>query len=106
MKERIVFIMLVFKYSVAASISSFVFRDIKADIEWLKTSLKNCQFVSWLWIKSLGWFSIIVELIVTITGEWSDESSTEESIWTYLGEMFLVTKKSNKSDSLLASVSQ
>ena len=32
-EERIVFIMLVFKYSVAVSISSFIFKEIKADVE-------------------------------------------------------------------------
>ena len=32
-KERIAFIMLVFKYSVAVSISSFVFSEIEAEIE-------------------------------------------------------------------------
>ena len=32
-EERIAFIMLVFKYSVAVSISSFVLREIKADVE-------------------------------------------------------------------------
>ena len=98
--------MLVFKYSVAVSISSFVFSEIKAEVEWLKTSLKICQLMSWLWIKALGGFSIIVELTVAITEEWSEESSAEELIWTYLGEIFLVMKKLSKSGILLVSVGQ
>ena len=32
-EERIAFIMLVFKYSVAVSISSFVFSEIEAEVE-------------------------------------------------------------------------
>ena len=56
--------MLVFKYSVAVSISSFVFSETEAEVEWLKTSLKGCQLVSWLWIKPLGGFSIIAEQTV------------------------------------------
>ena len=51
-------------------------------------------------------FSIIAELTVAITGEWSEESSAEELIWTYLGEIFLVMKKSSKSGILLVSVGQ
>ena len=49
-------------------------------------------------------FSIIVELTVAITGEWSEESSAVELIWTYLGEIFLVMKKSSRS-SIFVSVS-
>ena len=71
------FIMLVFKYSVAVSISSFIFSEIEAEVEWLKTSLKSCQLVSWLRIRPLGGFSIIAELTVAITGEWSEVSSAE-----------------------------
>ena len=33
LEERIAFIMLVFKYSVAVSISSFVFSEIEAEVE-------------------------------------------------------------------------
>ena len=55
-EERIAFIMLVFKYSVAVSMSSFVFSETEA--EWLKTSLTSCQLVSWLWI---------VEVVTTST---------------------------------------
>ena len=98
--------MLVFKYSVAVSIFSFVFSEIEAEVEWLKTSLKSCQLVSWLWIRPLGGFSIIAEPTVAITGEWSEESSVEELIWTYLGEIFLIMKKSSKSGILLVSVGQ
>ena len=98
--------MLVFKNSVAVSISSFVFSEIEAEVEWLKTSLMSCQLVSWLWIKPLGGFSIIAELTVAITREWSEKSSAEELIWTYLGEIFLVMKKSSKSGILLVSVGQ
>ena len=47
-EERIAFIMLVFKYSVAVSISSFVFSKIEAEVVWVKTSLKSCQLVCWL----------------------------------------------------------
>ena len=57
--------------------------------------------MSWLCVKPLGGFSIIVELTVALTGEWSEESSAEELIWTYLGEIFLVMKKSSKSSILL-----
>ena len=78
--ERIAFIMLVFKYSMAVSISSFVFSEIEAEVEWLKTSLKRYQLVSWLWIRSLGGFSIIAEPTVAITGEWLEEISAEELI--------------------------
>ena len=98
--------MLVFKYSVAVSISSFVFSEIEAEIEWLKTSLKSCQLVSWLWIRALGGFSITAEPTVAITGKWSEESSAEELIWTYLGEIFLVMKKSSKLRILLVLVGQ
>ena len=98
--------MLVFKYSVAVSMYSFVFSEIEAEVKWLKTSLKSCHLVSWLWIKPLGGFSIIAELTVAITGEWSEESSAEELIWTYLGEIFLIMKKSSKSGILLVSVGQ
>ena len=41
---------------------------------------------------------IIVELIVAITEEWSEESSAEELIWTYLGEIFLVIRKTSQID--------
>ena len=57
-------------------------------------------------MKPLGGFSIIAELTVAITGEWSEDSSAEEFIWTYLGEIFLVMKKSSKLGILLASVGQ
>ena len=98
------FIMLVFRYSVAVSISVFVFSEIEVEVERLKISLKSCQLVSWLWIRQLGGFSIIaVEPTVAITGKWSEESSVEELIWTYLGEIFLVMKKSSKSGILLVS---
>ena len=100
------FIMLAFKYSVAVSISAFVFSEIEAEVERLKISLKSCQLVSWLWIRPLGGFSIIAEPTVAITGKWSEESSVEELIWTYLGEIFLVMKKSSKSGILLVSVGQ
>ena len=33
LEERIAFIMLIFKYSVAVSISSFVFSEIEAEVE-------------------------------------------------------------------------
>ena len=62
--------------------------------------------MSWLRIRPLGGFSIIAEPTVAITGEWSEESSVEELIWTYLGEIFLVMKKSSKSGILLVSVGQ
>ena len=42
------FIMLVFRYSVAVSISVFVFSEIEAAVERLKISLKSYQLVSWL----------------------------------------------------------
>ena len=45
-------------------------------------------------------------MTVAITGEWSEESSVEELIWTYLGEIFLIMKKSSKSAILLVSVGQ
>ena len=41
-------------------------------------------------------FSIIAEPTVAIAGEWSEESSVEELIWTCLGEIFLVMKKLSK----------
>ena len=104
--ERIAFIMLVFKYFMAISISSFAFSEIEAEVEWLKTSLKRCQLVSWLWIRSLGGFSFIAEPTVAITGEWLEESSAEELIWKYLGEIFLVMKRASKSGILLLSVGQ
>ena len=47
-EERMAFIMLVFKYSVAVSIFAFVFSEIEAEVELLKISLKSCQLVSWL----------------------------------------------------------
>ena len=100
------FIMLVFRYSVGVSISVFVSSEIEAEVERLKISLKSCQLVSWLWIRLLGGFSIIAEPTVAITGKWSEESSVEELIWTYLGEIFLVMKKTSKSGILLVSVGQ
>ena len=54
----------------------------------------------------LGVFSMIVELIVTITGEWSEERSAEELIWTCLDEIFLVMRKSRRSGILFVSVGQ
>ena len=42
------FIMLVFRYTVAVSISVFVFSEIEAEVERLKISPKSCQLVSWL----------------------------------------------------------
>ena len=48
LEEWIAFIMLVYKYSLAVSISSFVFSKIVAEVERLKTSLKSCRLVSWL----------------------------------------------------------
>ena len=42
------FIMLVFRYSVDASISSLVFSEVEAEVVWVKTSLKSCQLVCWL----------------------------------------------------------
>ena len=47
-ETRIAFIMLAFRYSVAASISSLVFSEVEAEVKWVKTSLKNCQLVCWL----------------------------------------------------------
>ena len=47
-ERRIAFIMLVFKYSVAASISSLVFSEVEAEVVCVKTSLKSCQLVCWL----------------------------------------------------------
>ena len=49
---------------------------------------------------------MIVELIVTITGEWSEERSAEELIWTCLDEIFLVMRKSRRSGILFVSVGQ
>ena len=40
---------------------------------------------------------MIVELIVTITGEWSEKRSAEELIWTCLDEIYLVMRKSRRS---------
>ena len=40
-EERMAFIMLVFKYTVAVSISAFVFSEIGAEVERLKISLKS-----------------------------------------------------------------
>ena len=40
-EERMAFIMLVFKYTVAVSISAFVFSEIEAEVERLKISLKS-----------------------------------------------------------------
>ena len=57
-------------------------------------------------MEPLSVFSMIVELTVAITGEWSEDSSAEEFIWTYLGEIFLVMKKSSKLGILLVSVGQ
>nr|XP_033199830.1 uncharacterized protein LOC117162096 [Bombus vancouverensis nearcticus]XP_033204552.1 uncharacterized protein LOC117165201 [Bombus vancouverensis nearcticus]XP_033204555.1 uncharacterized protein LOC117165204 [Bombus vancouverensis nearcticus]XP_033204559.1 uncharacterized protein LOC117165209 [Bombus vancouverensis nearcticus] len=50
--------------------------------------------------------SIGGDIYVAITGEWSEERSAEELIWTYFGEIFLVMKKSSKSGILLVSVGQ
>ena len=47
-EKRIAFIMLVLRYSVAASISSLVFSEVEAEVVWVKTSLKSCQLVCWL----------------------------------------------------------
>ena len=47
-EKRIAFIMLVFKYSVAASISSLVFSEVEAEVVREKISLKSCQLVCWL----------------------------------------------------------
>ena len=47
-ERRIAFIMLVFRYSVAASISSLVFSEVEAEVVCVKTSLKSCQLVCWL----------------------------------------------------------
>ena len=54
------FIMLVFRYSVAVSISVFVFSEIEAAVERLKISLKSYQLVSWLWIRPLSGLEGIV----------------------------------------------
>ena len=40
-ETRIAFIMLAFRYSVAASISSLVFSEVEAEVVWVKTSLKS-----------------------------------------------------------------
>ena len=68
-EKRIAFIMLAFRYSVAALISSLVFSEVEAEVVWVKISLKSCQLVCWLGMEPLGVFSMIVELTVTITGE-------------------------------------
>ena len=47
-EKRIAFIMLVFRYSVAASISSLVFSEVEAEVVCVKISLKSCQLVCWL----------------------------------------------------------
>ena len=47
-KKRIAFIMLVLRYSVAASTSSLVFSDVEVEVVCVKISLKNCQLVCWL----------------------------------------------------------
>ena len=47
-EKRIAFIMLVFRYSVAASISSLAFSEVEAKVVRVKTSLKSCQLVCWL----------------------------------------------------------
>ena len=47
-EKRISFIMLVFRYSVAASISSLVFSEVEAEVVCVKISLKSCQLVCWL----------------------------------------------------------
>ena len=47
-EERIAFIMLVFRYSVAASTSSLVFSEVEAEVVCVKISLKSCQLVCWL----------------------------------------------------------
>ena len=44
-ETRIAFIILAFRYSVAASISSLVFSEVEAEVVWVKTSLKSCQLV-------------------------------------------------------------
>ena len=49
---------------------------------------------------------MIVELTVTITGEWSEERSAEELIWTCLDEIFLVMRKSRRSGILFVSMGQ
>ena len=47
-EKRIAFIMLVFRYSVAASFSSLVFSEVEAEVVCEKISLKSCQLVCWL----------------------------------------------------------
>ena len=47
-EKRIAFIMLVFRYSVAASISSLVFSEVEAEVVCVKTSSKSCQLVCWV----------------------------------------------------------
>ena len=47
-EKRIAFIMLVFRYSVAASTSSLVFSEVEVEVVCVKISLKNCQLVCWL----------------------------------------------------------
>ena len=47
-ETRIAFIMLAFRYSVAASISSLVFSEVEAEVVWIKTSLRSCKLVCWL----------------------------------------------------------
>ena len=47
-EKRIAFIMLAFRYSVAASISSLVFSEVEAEVVCVKISLKSCQLVCWL----------------------------------------------------------
>ena len=47
-EKRIAFIMLVFRSSVTASISSLVFSEVEAEVVRVKTSLKSCQLVCWL----------------------------------------------------------
>ena len=47
-EKRIAFIMLAFRYSVAASISSLVFSEVEAEVVWVKISLKSCLLVCWL----------------------------------------------------------
>ena len=44
-ETRIAFIILAFRYSVAASISSLVFSEVEAEVVCVKTSLKSCQLV-------------------------------------------------------------
>ena len=47
-EKRIAFIILGFRYSVAASISSLAFSEVEAKVVRVKTSLKSCQLVCWL----------------------------------------------------------